>query len=343
MSTMREHLPGALARGRVIGTTVTLILLVAGAASAQENARGKGKIFVSGVMHAFGAGEAVASGIFAVDPEKKTWTRPVELPDDVLKGRHFRVSPDGTKLAYVMNELAGDEVGKAGTIIVKYARPVSTWMIDLREKSPPQKLGEIAGMPIWSVDGKELLIRKADRPNNIWRYETWRTSADGSNPRMLPIPATDEITDWSPDRTWVVGTSSRHTKDGVRHQIYRMRLDGTDQRRLSDADNNLFPRISPDGRYIAYVSMGPKNANCGIDVMTSDGKDRRRVCDDTALGSPESVCWSPDGRHLATILKFKNRPLRSQEPRLCIISVDNKAIEVLPLLDLDDLDRPDWR
>ena len=70
--------------------------------------------------------------------------------------------------------------------------------------------------------------------DNESRGENWRFNADGSGATKLPIPDTDEVDDWSPDGRWLVTVSDRHPPHGSGYQLYVMRPDGTEQRRLTE-------------------------------------------------------------------------------------------------------------
>ena len=125
--------------------------------------------------------------------------------------------------------------------------------------------------------------------------ETWIVNVDGSAPKKLPIPETEQVDDWSPDGSWVL-TASHRDKD-VGYQIYRMRLDGTDARRLTTTGKrvlNLDGRISPDGRQIAYFRIGDRQS--GIWVMNADGSNPHQVFEATEAQSPEGPHGPPTAR-----------------------------------------------
>ncbi len=83
-------------------------------------------------------------------------------------------------------------------------------------------------------------------------------------------------------------------------QVYIERADGSDARRLSVSDfDDVKPRLSPDGRTVAFTRYGPVVSN--IVLVNVDGTNERVI--DTvscakACGGDEDVSWSPDGTRL---------------------------------------------
>jgi Tol biopolymer transport system component len=92
-------------------------------------------------------------------------------------------------------------------------------------------------------------------------------------------------------------------------EIYVMRTDGRDVRRLTTTQNkpadmgtpreraNLWPRWSPDGKRIAYQSGPPDITKGEIYVMNADGSGGRRLTDGVAANVLPA--WSPDGKQIA--------------------------------------------
>ncbi len=78
-------------------------------------------------------------------------------------------------------------------------------------------------------------------------------------------------------------------------QLYAMAPDGTSQHRIAITDDdNRNPRLSPDGRRLAYtISAGDSNH---IVVSEPDGSNPRPVATDGRSGAP---AWSPDGTRIA--------------------------------------------
>jgi Tol biopolymer transport system component len=79
--------------------------------------------------------------------------------------------------------------------------------------------------------------------------------------------------------------------DGTRSDIYSMRPDGTDVRRLTEYNgDDRFPSFSYDGKRIAYVST---RSNFEIYVMDADGTNETRLTNNTSSDLDPS--FSPDG------------------------------------------------
>lgn len=94
-------------------------------------------------------------------------------------------------------------------------------------------------------------------------------------------------------------------------QVWRMKPDGTGKEQVTfDENNNWFPHISPDGKWIAYISFG-------TDVSPADHPSYKRVrlmLMPSTGGAPKAIAhlyggqgtinvpsWSPDSKRLAFV------------------------------------------
>ncbi|MEO0562792.1 MAG: hypothetical protein AAF125_11805, partial [Chloroflexota bacterium] len=100
----------------------------------------------------------------------------------------------------------------------------------------------------------------------------------------------------------IVFTTSR---DGFQ-ELYTMRPDGTDLRRLTKNvnQNDLTAAYSPDGAWLAYATNYSVGDNSGdLWLMRADGTDQRQLTDLDATHQTRrrdrSPIWSPDGRYIA--------------------------------------------
>jgi Tol biopolymer transport system component len=222
------------------------------------------------------------------------------------------------------------------------------WTLGSEGKGEIRRVADFGGIASWSPDGAQLIIVKSltTRVDQDTKTENWRFNADGSGATKLPIPETDQVGDWSPDGRWLVTVSDRHPPHHQGYQIYIMRPDGTEQRRMTEGGLNLVPRFSPDGRRIAYLhAEGGEN---GIWVVDVDGGGRRRVIGREIGLSASPLCWSPDGKSIAYTIKDLQQDEQGQWSiksfELAIIDAEGKGVRTLKLPPAKYLGHPgDWR
>ncbi|RYG27042.1 hypothetical protein EON82_00875 [bacterium] len=91
--------------------------------------------------------------------------------------------------------------------------------------------------------------------------------------------------------------------DGSRQGLYRMWLDGSDQRWISDTfEGASVPSLSPDGRKVAYVKGEGKERDVYMADVTGKGETR-------VVATPwrdDQPMFSPDGKRLLFITKTPN-------------------------------------
>lgn len=247
-----------------------------------------GRIYVSATYRITPEGaaeeETVYNAIIAIELGTGDWQLIVE------KGLAARLSPDRRTLAF--------QRFKDGL-----------WKCEA-DGQFPFRIANQEGRPIWSPDGKQLVVteetnigKDSDEPSTapVWRDETWRLDADGHNAVKLPIPDTDGVADWSPDGQWFVATSDRHPPYGRGYQLYLMKTDGTQQRRLTQDGLNVYARFSPDGKKILYLHQ-TRAAGNSIWTVDVDGQNAKQIVSEVGLTSPDGAFWSPDGKQIAVIL-----------------------------------------
>ncbi len=127
--------------------------------------------------------------------------------------------------------------------------------------------------PAWSPDGAWIVFTRDSRLYRI------RTNGSG----LQPLGPGDDA-DWSPNGRRIV--FAVHRFPGGR-DIYSMRSDGTDRRRLTSSNIDEYaPAWSPGGTRIAYT----RGFEGSVWVMNADGSNKRVLAVDAAAPS-----WSPHG------------------------------------------------
>ena len=269
---------------------------------------------------------------FSLDPKKGVWSI-------VLKGcdRRSRVSADGKTVAF--------------------DREHAIWTKLLDENAEPKLVlkldpDESAGSPpVWSGNGQELIISPGKKDigedptkkieGNPWRFKTIRVNVDGTGATDLKIPDTDGVQDWSSDGDWIVTVSSRKATLGW--QLFVMRPDGRDEKRITEGGNPFYARFSPDGKRIVYTDGG-SDAKRGIWVIDRDGKNRRRLLE-TEKQQNVSSCWSPDGTRIAVLRVDLSRTQNQiPAPRIDILDLEGDIRDNIALPENRATpDMPDWR
>ena len=126
--------------------------------------------------------------------------------------------------------------------------------------------------------------------------ETWDVTHPRGKVRTIDFTTTEGTgmsVDISPDGKWLVFD--------LLSQIYRVPVAGGDAQCLTQSSGialNYHPRISPDGRQIAFISDRAGQNN--LWVMNADGSNPRSIFIDldTTLAEP---AWTPDGRAVVAV------------------------------------------
>jgi Tol biopolymer transport system component len=208
------------------------------------------------------------------------------------------LSPDGTMLA-ISDQSAPDDHSRI------YVLPVTGSEAPRLVVSHPSAPSYWHG---WSPDGRTLAYT-ATRPETK-DYDIWaKDVAGGPERRLTTAPGLDDGPEYSPDGRYIYFNS---TRSGAM-QIWRMRADGTNPEQVTaDASyRDWFPHISPDGKWIVFVSFGldvalgdhPPNRDVVLRIMPADGSAKPRVL--TKLfggqGTINVPSWSPDSRSIAFV------------------------------------------
>jgi eukaryotic-like serine/threonine-protein kinase len=185
-----------------------------------------------------------------------------------------RFSPDGRKIALTVANSGQDDV----------------WIYDSQSRTLQRLTRDGGDRPEWTPDGRRVIYRRdAGGGEQIW----WQP-ADGSGPAQ-PLQTSPRVVPEglvSPDGKYLVYRVNSDTTG--RDLWYRaMSGDTTPHVLAATMEEELMPRLSPDGRWLAYVSTTSGVRDVYVQPFPGPGA----VVQMSAGGGDEPL-WSRDGRRL---------------------------------------------
>jgi serine/threonine protein kinase len=178
----------------------------------------------------------------------------------------------------------------------------SIWLADADGKNGKAIFQEegYALDPVFSPDGKYVVFNlQRDKQSRIWRI-----NADGTG--LIPLSEEgadhgDNVPQVTPDGNYVI--FQRRTANQERVRLMRVPIDGGQAEVFYEAeDRGIFhPRISPDGKRIAFTSFDIATTAKMLHVAAIENGRISRIERDIPFNLINNYQWSPDGKEL-TIL-----------------------------------------
>ena len=146
--------------------------------------------------------------------------------------------------------------------------------------------------PVWSHDGARIAFNTLrDGPPNLYEI---RTDSPGNERALLKTPAPKGPLDYSSDGKFLLYTSS-NPKTGS--DIWVLPLDGKSKEYpiLNETADERQARLSPDGRWLAYISNESQSHQVYVQSFPISGF--KRQVSSSAAGGFEPL-WRRDGKEL---------------------------------------------
>ncbi|MEJ2702372.1 MAG: protein kinase [Sedimentisphaerales bacterium] len=195
-----------------------------------------------------------------------------------------RVCPDGRRLAFW--------IGGPDSHV---------WILDLQTLVMEQltdKTWRSNWWCSWSPDGSRIAFISQRSEENAKAANLYWKAADGSGPaeQLTHGPFYDQPTSWTPDGTNIIFQRSFHPQTGWDVMLLSLGGDHKMLPLLNSPANESRGELSPDGRWLVYVST--EDGPAGIFVRPFHDPQRKRWRVSPTGISAGDPLWSPDGREL---------------------------------------------
>ena len=183
-------------------------------------------------------------------------------------------SPDGRLIAFASDR------GRAGEPEIWVMRADGTNARRLVKTVNHPTWQDLQYSPVWSRDGKRLIFSMAASDSNP---ELYLVDIEGKSLKRLTktdgssdVFGDDTMPDWAEDGTTVLFVSNREQKSS---DIWVVRPNGSAQRPVvrRPATDDWNPRLSPDGRTIAFTERVVASGRTSVSLMNRDGTNARRL------------------------------------------------------------------
>lgn len=204
-------------------------------------------------------------------------------------------SPDGTKLAFLREYVAGTAL--------EFADAGGANSRTILERDPAVRGRILPELPVWAPDSWHLAVTVlvGDAPNDhaeIWIVDT----ETGRRSTLLPKPLfAAAYPAWSPDGSRIAFLGE---PDGSgTSYLYVARLDGSGLLRISNRESSAAtgyfqqPRWAPDGRHVAVHYGDPRTTGRDILLLATEDLEETAIAHTTR--DEAQPAWSPDGTRLA--------------------------------------------
>jgi serine/threonine protein kinase len=221
---------------------------------------------------------SAAPGRTLVWVNRKGVEEPLKAPPNVY--RHPKISPDGTQVALTIATEGNTDIWIWGLARETMTRLTFDDGLDLQS--------------IWTIDGKRIVYYS--NPAGKSQAGVYWKAADGTGKTELLASAQDRmLMPWSFSKD---GKTLAMTEiaSGMNLDIGLLSMEGNHARKLllQEKYGEMQPKISPDGRWMAYASYESGHSEIYVRPFPEVDKGRWQV----STNGGDSPLWSPDGREI---------------------------------------------
>lgn len=218
----------------------------------------------------------------------------LETGEVIQNNNDHVISPDGTLLGI------SSSVGNASTIFIL---PVEGSPEPRRVTLPDVGHSYLHGI---SPDNQTMIFT-GDRKG---QYDLYAVDVKtGKETQLTNTSGLDDGSEYSPDGEYIWFNSNRNGQ----MRIWRMKADGSEQEMITSDDgyNDWFPHISPDGKWVVFLSFGtdvdsgdhPFYKHVTLRLMPADGSAPPKIIAYLygGQGTINTPSWSPDSKKIAFV------------------------------------------
>jgi Tol biopolymer transport system component len=193
-----------------------------------------------------------------------------------------RISPDGTKVTWTV--VAGEKA--------------DIWTWDISRETPTRLTFDgLNRYPLWTPDGGRIAFAKGDARSGLSMSIYWK-AADGTGAEEKLGSAQDQLLlpwSWSKDGN-TMALFEADISAGINYNVGILSMEGNREWKSLLKENYIEfqPKISPDGKWVAYTS----SESGQVEICTRPFPDLDKGKWQVSTSGGDTPLWSPDGREL---------------------------------------------